>query len=188
MLRSTLPYWIERCPACGYSVPDLSDLTEGAGDVVRTPAYRDVLRDTAPPALATSFLCYALLLEHRARYAEAGWAAVHAAWACDDEGSPTASRCRERAVQLFRMAQDLRQSIALQPGAAEGILADLLRRSGHDNEALRVCREGLALDPVPLVAAVLRFQRILVERGDRGAHTVTDAMEAAGKAGFEFET
>lgn len=159
---------------------------EGAADIVRTPAYREQLHDPGAPALANSFLCYGLLLEHRAMYAAAGWTAVHAAWACDDRGSPAASRCRERAVALFRMAQVHGQTVASQPGAAEGILADLLRRSGYHDEALVVCHEGLARDPEPLVAAVLRFQQLLIGKGDRTSRTVSDAMEAAGKAAFEF--
>jgi hypothetical protein len=186
MLRSTLPYWIERCPACGFCAPDISKPQEGAAGIVRTPAYQEQLRDPGFPALANSFLCHALLLEHAARYSDGGWAAVHAAWACDDEGSPAASRCRERAVLLFRMAREQGQAVAAQPGADEAVLTDLLRRSGHDGEAMAACRDGLAMDPEPLIAAVLRFQQALIGRGDRKPHTISDAMEAPGKAGFEF--
>ena len=186
MLRSTLPYWIERCPACGFCAPNISELMEGAAGIVRTPAYQQQFRDPDVPTLASSVLCYAMILEHRALYADAGWAAVHAAWACDDEGSPAAIRCRERAVPLFRMALEQRQTVARQPGGNEGIFADLLRRSGQDGDALAACRDGLALDPEPLIAAVLRFQQVLIGQGDRKAHTIADAMEVAGKAGYEF--
>jgi hypothetical protein len=86
----------------------------------------------------------------------------------------------------FRSAREHGQAIARQPGGDEAILADILRRSGRDGEALAACREGLALAPDPLVAIVLRFQRALIERGDREAHSISDAMEAAGKAGYEF--
>jgi hypothetical protein len=84
------------------------------------------------------------------------------------------------------MAREQGQAVAAQPGADEAVLTDLLRRSGHDGEAMAACRDGLAMDPEPLIAAVLRFQQALIGRGDRKPHTISDAMESVGKAGFEF--
>ena len=35
--------------------------------------------------LANHFLCYSLILESSGEFGKAGWASVHAAWACDDK-------------------------------------------------------------------------------------------------------
>ncbi|MBS7251264.1 MAG: hypothetical protein KIH08_11870 [Candidatus Freyarchaeota archaeon] len=84
MKRSTLPYWIEFCPECGFCAPDISEAPPEAAEIVRSEAYQQQLHNPEFPALANKFLCLSLILEKIGVYVGAGWCSVHAAWACDD--------------------------------------------------------------------------------------------------------
>ena len=181
LARLTLPMQIQCCPVCGYCAPNVSEaLPEAAAEVAR-PEYQAQLRHPDFPYLANLFLCWSRIAEAAGRYAEAGWAAVRAAWACDDEGPARAGAavaCRERAVALFESARQRGQAFAHEPGAEEAILADLLRRSGRFAEADAVAQAGLARKPPPTIARVLHYQRHLCQRRDTEAHTVDEAPEA----------
>lgn len=181
LARLTLPMQIQACPACGYCAPDVSEaLPEAAAEVAR-PEYQAQLRQPDFPYLANLFLCWSRIAEAAGRYAEAGWAVVRAAWACDDEGPSRAGaavKCRDRAIVLFEQARQQREPFAHEPGAEEAILADLLRRSGRFDEAQTMAEAGLARQPPSTMARILHYQRRLCQRRDTAAHTVEEAPEA----------
>jgi len=160
--RSTLPQWIATCRRCGTSGPDLSKLPEGAGDVVRSDAYR-ALRTPGPqmPALRWACIC-----EASSRRAEAAEAALQAAWALDDAGQDAAD-LRRRAVALWG-----------EPASTEDALRllDLLRRAGDfaAAEARADALDGAAQDEN--TAAILAFQRARIADGDTGRHMISSAL------------
>ena len=187
MRRSTMPYWIRRCPSCGYCAPEVS---EGPGEVervVESREYRKQLGDRMYPELANSFLCWAMIQEEVGDYARAGWAALHAAWACDDEGTPEASRlCRLRAIELFRQARSKGDTFIEGQGAEQVIMADLLRRSGQFEQVGAMYQEGLPPnDPIgglqakpgKIVRDVLDFQKALALLKDDRRHRIEEAVK-----------
>lgn len=175
-LRSTMPAWVQRCPSCGYCAPDLAAGGPRGARVVRAAAYQALVADTTRPPLANSFLASSTVLEGGAAFADAGWQAVYAAWACDDAGDDiAATECRLRAVELFASALLVRQEVAIDPGGADAVIADLLRRAGRFVEAIARVE---AINDRPILKPtrrVLRYIAALAARGDRGAHSAAEA-------------
>lgn len=177
MRRSTILYWIRRCPSCGYCAPQVSEGPQEAKELIACEAYRQQLDDPSYPELANRFLCWALIQERAGSDARAGWAALHAAWACDDQGaSEAARRCRLRALELFRRSQAKGRPFIEGRGAEQILLADLLRRSGRFEEVEAVCEEGLRANPNKLVREVLAFQKRLALLKDDRAHRIEEAV------------
>jgi len=175
--RSSLSYWIHTCPSCGYCAPDLSDGDRAFEAVVRSEEYRNTLENPSTPRLAGQFLCWALLQESRKEYEKAGWAAIHAAWACDDAGAGQwAAKCRKRASELLMRAREMGQWFAEDAGLEEAILVDLLRRAGLFEKALRLCEERLRKEPEETVKVILQYQEDLIRKSDDGRHTVAEAQ------------
>ncbi len=144
MKRSTIDMWIQTCPSCGYCAPDISEQIEKSSEVVRSDSYQRQLNNPEFPKLANAFLCFSLIQESAGEYARAGWACIHAAWSCDDDGSDAAAqKCRMKAVTLFQRAKENGQRFAEQAGAEEALMIDLLRRSGQFELAIRTCDDGL---------------------------------------------
>lgn len=177
--RSTMEYWVQRCRECGFCNYDISEPIEGAAEIVRSDRYRQQLEDPEFPKLANAFLCYALLLENAEDYAGAGQVTIQAAWACDDAGMGNQARqCRQWAIALLQKARENDQIDEGPAGAAEALLADLMRRSGQFDQALETCEAALNQSPEPVIADVLRFQQSLIREKDVTGYTVEDAVQA----------
>ncbi len=183
--RLALPLEIQCCPVCGYCAQDVGQASPVAREMVRRTEYQAQLRHTHFPYLANLYLCHSMVREAEGDDAAAGWAALRAAWACDDAGEAYAeagAMCRRRAVDLFTQARARGQTFAPQAAAEDAILVDLLRRGGRFAEALALAEQRLAADPDDPVRGVLRFQRHLCRRRDDGRHTVQEALTWAGRA------
>lgn len=192
MLRSTIPYWIQRCPHCGYCAPQVWVGPESAGEIIQSDAYLGQLSDRFYPALADHFLCWAMIQEACGELVEAGWACVNAAWACDDEGATIgASLCRLKAVGLLKQARKNHVHLFEQPGADDALLADLYRRSGEFEKAVTAVQVGVLKRPVETIRQMLYYQVALVMKRDIACHTIEEAVQhaaasatpTAGKAG-----
>lgn len=172
----SIEFWVQRCPSCGYCAGDIS---EGKPELVRTVKchhYRKQLQSPDFPELANTFLCSSLLKEEAGEYAVAGFACIHAAWACDDVDRDTAAQeCRKKAVAFLQKAREKGQRYARQIGLEELLIADLLRRSRQFEDALSICEEGLRRDPDKLISNILNFQIMLIKRSDSSAHTVAES-------------
>ena len=182
LLRFTLPMQVQCCPSCGYCARDVAQASATARAVVARSDYRAQLRDERFTYLANMFLCQSMILEAEGNHADAGWAALRAAWHCDDEGEEhdvAAALCRRRAAALFAEARRRGHPFAESPEAEAAVLADVLRRSGRFAEAQAAAERGLARRPSGEVERVLRFQRHLCRQRDTGLYTVDDALEWA---------
>ena len=180
MERSTIHCWIQRCPSCSYCAPDISGGPEIATTVVKSDAYLKQRDDSSYPELANKFLCWAIIKHAEGNNGGAGWAAVRAAWACDDDNTESgAKESRKRAVALFEKARGDGSSFAEGLGVEDAILADLLRRSGQFEKAETVCQNGLDEEPEAMVKTILRFQQSLARRKDAGCYTIGEAAEFA---------
>ncbi len=176
-LRSSLPYWVQRCPNCGYCAPDIDRDYPMAIAVVHRPAYQALLRKRSLPQLARSFLAWAMILQASGEDLSAGWSALHAAWACDDAGKPAAAvQCRLQALTSFEQARGRGKALPgfEDPGAEEILLADLYRRTGQFERAVEVSRKGIRKQPSVVITRTLEHEIILATGKDDGRHSLSE--------------
>ena len=177
MRRSTIEYWVHRCPLCGCCAADLEAVSESARPLVESAHYRIQLHDEGFPELANSFLCSAMLLEEDEKYVEAAWASIHAAWACDDAGvEGSGTRSRDEAVRLVRLVREKGLALTDQPSGDPAILVDLLRRAGRFKEGIQEVDDAFVHTEDETFRSLLRYQRSLLLKGDRGRYTVEAAL------------
>lgn len=192
-----MEHWVQTCPHCGYVYPDIKTAAPSAIKIVRSDAYQTQRRDQTVPELARRFLCHSMLEEALGNPLEAGWASLHAAWACDDApNAAAASYCRRRALAFFQRAADEGMKISRQGYAEYPLITDLMRRIGEFEQALEYCNRArpvlrsarrLPKNQTPAVEEELRvmtrilvFEKNLILRHDVGAHTVGEALGKEG--------
>jgi hypothetical protein len=91
--------------------PSISEGAEEAKAIVETIEYRARPGDPGFPSDANHFRCHALIMTVGNRTA-VGWAAMHAAWICDDPGREEAEKaCRREAIASFTLVRDAGQTI-----------------------------------------------------------------------------
>lgn len=184
MARQDLIRNIQQCDGCGYCAADLAGAPGTASRVVEEARYRQALGDGTLPELARRWHCRSMIQEADGRPDEAGWAALSAAWACDDAGGGDgADRMRRRAAGLFEAAIRAGRAVSPDPGGASAILADILRRSGQFAEGIAACEAGARSGLSELVAAGLEFQRLLCEQGDRRGYSFGELQRYARSPG-----
>jgi hypothetical protein len=177
--RLALPFWVQRCPKCGYCATDITLDYPLAGRVIRSAEYQAVLRKRGVPEKAREFLAWSLIEAANSEFGGAGWSALHAAWVCDDGEKPApAAECRKLALDYFsrQRAGNGRITGFEDPGVEELVLADLCRRTGQYAPALKWVESGLGRQPSVMVYRALLKEQGLVEEKDRGAHTVMELL------------
>lgn len=178
--RSSLFAWIDCCPVCGYCAGDITKAPDNAKYIVTSEIYKKQLADPSFSKLTNSFLCKAIIDESAGNYSAAAWAAIHAAWVCDDEEKVEGAKmCRNKAVDMVLHAIKNGQKLADQHGAEFGILVDLLRRASRFFEARQLIEEKRSEVKDKVILKVLDFQEKLIAVGDDKCHTVEEALEAA---------
>ncbi len=176
-LRSSLPYWVQRCPNCGYCAPAIDRDYPLAIAVIHRPEYQTLLRKRSLPQLARSFLAWAMIQQASSEDLSAGWSALHAAWACDDAGKPAAAvQCRQQALASFERSHGRGKALPgfEDPGAEEIFLADLYRRTGQFERAIEASRKGLDKRPSLVIARTLEHEIILATGKDDGRHSLSE--------------
>ena len=175
MERSTIEYWIQCCPECGYCASDVSHAPPQAADIITSDQYRRQLKDPNFPPLANRFLCSSLVHLNAQGHGRAAWSIIHAAWACDDAMVVRAAvECRRKAAELLQGSSGDCSIFESQPGATEAILADLLRRNGQFEKVGQVCQHGLTKSPPSLIQQLLEFQVALARNEDDKCHRLEE--------------
>ena len=176
MKRSTMCYWVQECKTCGYTAVDLTDETALERSFFETEDYKSCKGIPFVSDLAKSFFRHYLIMTAEEQHEDAFFAALHAAWACDDrEDETNAALMREKAVEMAdRLLQtdscDWKDTVRL-------IRADLLRRTGRFDELLEQY-ESAAFEN-ELMNAILAFEKELARRKLSGCYTAADAEEFA---------
>lgn len=184
MARRDFLWVIQRCDRCGYCAADLSDAPAAAPQVVREAGYVRALGDRTLPELARRWHCRSLIQEADGSPDGAAWAALRAAWACDDAGRREgADQMRRRASAQFKAALRAALVICDEPGGESAILADVLRRCGQFTEGVEVCEAGSRAGLPEMVAAGLAFQWQLCERQDRRGYSFAELERYARSPG-----
>ena len=176
MGRSTMKYWVHRCPYCGYVAGDVSDSCPVNWRFFRTAAYRTCNWRFFLSPLAKKFYRQYLIAMQAGYDADAYYAALHAAWACDDAHDlRNAKYCRELAVQqINKQLQHEDDS----DESTEGLLlikADLLRRSRHFSEVVREYRKIRFSNEQ--MNAIRVFEIKMARRKNSKCYTTEDALE-----------
>lgn len=175
MQRSTMMYWVNCCPDCGYCAGSVDEELENARELIGTEEYKTIRADTLYPPLARDFLSHAFLLEKNEMYKEAAWACLHAAWDCDDWGGNSVN-CRLNAARLFKMVKPDESETPTDRENRLTLLVDILRRARQFDEALVVCDSALQLAETKIIVDILNFQKTLILNKDDGRYVVEQAV------------
>ena len=195
--RSTMPYWVQTCPHCGFAAGEISRDTSVTREWLASEEYAslaDVIGD-APrsvlPALAREFYLASKCDLADGNDVDAGYSLMHAAWACDDAGDVAASF----ASRLRIMSAELFEGMLADVDAEEGdndkktlsirfrlMDIDLLRRAGELDRAAERCSETKRLlstmECDRTLALVTAYEQDLIDKSDTDIHTVQEAVEA----------
>jgi hypothetical protein len=169
-VRGTMARWLQQCPQCGYSAPDITQAHPAAAQAVGAANFRALLNDASHPPLARRFLAWALVLEETGALHAAAEATLHAAWTADDLGRPDlASAWRLEAVALWRSGPPLDAEQRVR-------VVDALRRAEAWDDAADTAHALLRESPPEPVVQVLMLELRLIEAQDTGRHSVATAL------------
>ena len=187
MLRSSMHYWVQECEKCGYCATDIAEeipnevrsLIEPVIDLIRRNRTQN---DKNLSELASRFCRQAAILTMLGEHDQAGWALMHAAWACDDDCPDKigANECRMSAFDSFAKCKINGIQYATPNGYEEEIMVDILRRTGAFERANSHCFEvfsHVSIIDNPQLIDVLKFQRDLIWMGDDGCYNFGHIME-----------
>jgi len=169
-VRGTMARWLQQCPNCGYSAPDITQAHPAAAQAVGAANFRALLNDLSHPPLARRFLAWALVLEETGALHAAAEATLHAAWTADDLGKADLARSwRLESVALWRSGPPLDSEQTVR-------VVDALRRAEEWSDSRNTARGLLNEDPPEAVAQVLLLELRLIEGEDAGRHSVASAL------------
>lgn len=159
---------ILRCEVCGHASPDLCV----------PPSEPDsswlAAADPRVDLLPTRLLAWSRILEDAGQVEEAGWVALHAAWASDDLGEPDrAAAARLRSVQLLRGARSEGGLVCGDRQENALIFAETLRLAGAFDEAAKEV-PAAAAGRSEWVSAAAAFEAELIERRDGGRYLMPE--------------
>jgi len=181
MQRSTMQYWIERCPNCGYCTTDLSKSSVTVKKIIKNKEYINQLNNKRFPSLANSFLCYSIIQQSEKDFNGATWSVIHAAWVCDDAfRDEEAVFCRKLAIELLNLAEQISEGEVIDNAEKESnfvLKIDLMRRArdfGNAQELLSANMEKLINDNVK---NVLEYQIFLINKNDDMVYTLEEAFD-----------
>lgn len=169
-VRSTMARWLQQCPSCGYSAPNITRAHPAAAQAVAAAPFRALMAEAAYPALARRFLAWAHVLEETGALHAAAEATLQAAWVADDLDQRDLARLwRLEAVALWRGGPPLDQEQTVR-------IIDALRRAEAWEDA-RTTAQALAQADMPeAVAQVVGLEMRLIAAQDAGRHTVASAL------------
>jgi hypothetical protein len=176
--RSLVYLWIQRCTACDYCAPDISQGEQIDLQLMKDSHYQTILTDPDFPDTARAFLSYGYIMEKKAQLADAAWAALSASWVCDDnEFTKSSIYCRKKALELFAKAQNAGQEFA--PTRIEETIytIDILRRTGEFTKALKLCLDEIDKEYSDHIIDLLSFEKYLLEKQDTTCHNENEADE-----------
>ena len=171
MMRSTMKWWLEECPYCGYVANDLSEKTVITKDWLKNNQYISCDNRNFAYTLAESFYKYYLISIANNDHKSAFYAALHAAWACDDvEDTDNAIYCRQKALEeLGKLVidNDEKETFLL-------IRADLLRRTGKFDLLIKDYEGKIFSEK--LLNQICNYQVEKAKRKDTACYTVADVV------------
>lgn len=100
MARSTMSWWLEKCPYCGYVANDLSKQTTITKEWLKNNQYSSCDNRNFTCSLAETFYKHYLINVANNNSKSAFYAVLHTAWVCDDaDDVDNAIHCRKKALE-----------------------------------------------------------------------------------------
>ena len=174
--RSTMPMWVQECPECGYVSESISDCAAVTREWLSSERYHTCGGFGFTSDLAARFYRQYLIAAKGRNVRMAMFAALHAAWSCDDTcDEANAKSCREIAIppaaELIGTDPDDRDELMV-------MRADMMRRAGQYGElieqysSVRFGNENLN--------RLIRFEIEKAKDEDARCYCVADAVEQSG--------
>ena len=188
MKRSTMPYWIQRCPKCGYCNYSIDEKIDGSKKNIRTQEYLAELNDSGRTTLANSFAAAALLHELAGNYSKDADYLLCAAWDLDDaDKKDEAMNARRRVLMLMEKAD--KSVVSEEKDVFETILvmADLYRRTGQFEKAAELADRHIKTLKDENTLKIMEFERELISKKDTNAHNLSEAFPEDIKRNRESE-
>jgi hypothetical protein len=169
MERSTMSWWIEECPHCGYIANNLSEETVITKEWLRNNQYISCDDRNFTCSLAERFYKHYLISVANNDHQSAFYAVLHAAWACDDvEDVDNAIYCRKKALKemsKFVVDNDEKETFLL-------MRADLLRRTRQFDLLVKEYEGQIFSEE--LLNKIATFQVEKAKKQDTACYTAAD--------------
>lgn len=171
MERSTMVYWVQKCPYCGYVAEQLDKIPKINAPFLKTDEYKKCLGLVFDSNLAKKFFQQYLIQVVEKDAERSFYAALHAAWACDDaEDESNAELCRKYAlVELDKLIEKTKDETLIIRRA------DLLRRARLFDKVIEDYENKIYSDD--LLNQIVTFQVNRAYAQDSACYTVEDATE-----------
>lgn len=170
MQRSTMPFWIQKCPSCGYVASQLSDPAPITEEWLKAEKYTTCDGINFSSDLSKGFYQQFMIAIQSKDTEKAFFALLHAAWDCDDwEDDENAKHCRQTACLL---AEKLLSSETEKDENLSLIRADLLRRTGQFSRLIDEYSNIQYSDD--LLNKIIAFQLEKAKAQDTGLYRVED--------------
>ena len=181
MKRSTMPYWVEECPCCGFVARDVSraiPFSKYVKQLITSENYIKCDGIDFKSDLARVFYRQYFIAQEKGDREEAMHAAHCAAWACDDTPGEEANAktCRELALQFANVyPAGASGSLDEDEEAEDLVRADLLRRAGHFDQLIAEY-SGRHYTENKVHDSILQLQLELAAKKDDTCHTIEEAV------------
>lgn len=170
MQRSTMAYWPECCPGCGYTGYDIEAHIGIPNEFLRSGTYTTCDGIQFTDKLAIRFYRIYLAAQHVGHHQWATNALINAAWACDDAGdAENAIHCRKLLIPY------LQKQIDIDPQNAETLMvvkSDVMRRAGLFSQLMDEYA-GITFSET-ILNAVLAFELSKAAQADDACYTMAD--------------
>jgi hypothetical protein len=177
MERSTLCFWLQECPNCGFVSEDLEKAEKGVEEVMATEGFTSLHRGELAGTLIGRCLKRSLLDEELGNVAAAAEHILWAAWAADDAQNEAAAEYRSKAADRFLTATSTLPNGSKETTTTRTRIIDILRRASRWNEAIGIAKVLLTRDDLdPIMRSVVQFELRLAQARDAARHTVEEAQ------------
>lgn len=175
MQRSTMTWWVQECPHCGYVSSNIENFTLVPIAWLKSKEYVECNSElNMKSPLAVRFYKHYLFCKKGGLSEKAFGAIVNCAWACDDRSD------EENAVYCRKLALLESDEIIKRGGGNETLLvrrADFLRRSKQFDEVIKRY-EGMTFSE-EILNQIIAFQIEKAKQRDVGCYTVKMAIDSA---------
>ncbi len=169
MERSTMDWWLEECPHCGYVANDLAQKTLITKEWIKDNRYIFCDNRNFVSTLAEKFYKYYLINVTNNDHKAAFYAVLHTAWVCDDaEDVDNAIYCREKSLEelsKFVVDNDEEETFLL-------MRADLLRRTRQFDLLIKEYEGKMFSEELLNKIAVFQVEK--AKKRDTACYTVAD--------------
>jgi hypothetical protein len=176
MKRSTLRFWVQECPSCGYAFKSIEKTAVEAESTVAGDAYQAVASGPLQGSVSGRCLKASILAEEAPDLNIAANYALWAAWAADDDGDKDgAVSHRSRAADLFDKSLNGEDESSEHAIITRTLMVDILRRAERWAEAMELANTLLKTDLDAAIRTVLKFQVSVASKKDDQCYTVDEA-------------